>query len=104
MRRGPTHPPDTVCSQRSGANPAARRHPFLNMQNPHTTTAGFFRFPARMVFRSLHLVRAERIACHAAGAVFRHRHADVEPLKPLPVTSGSTTLSRVPAARITVRV
>ncbi len=74
------------------------------MQNLNTTAAGFFRFPARMAFRSLHMVRAERIECHAVGAMFRHRHTDVEPLKPLPVTMKSITLSRVPATRITVRV
>ena len=75
------------------------------MQNLNTMGAGFFRFPARLlVCRSLRLVRAERIECHAPGTMFRHRHTDEEPVKPLPVTPKSVTLSRVPAARITVRV
>ena len=76
----------------------------LNMGNVNTMAAGFFRFPARRVSRSLPVVRAERVECHATQALFRHRHAEPEPVKPLTVTSKGITPVRVPGARITVRV
>ncbi len=74
------------------------------METLNTTAAGFFRFPTRMMVCPVRMVRAERIDCHAARALFRHRHADAEPVKTLPVTITTITQSRVPAARITVRV
>ena len=73
--------------------------------NMNAAPAGFSRFPARMALRSLRVVRAERVEGHAPQALFRHRHTETEPLRMLPVVAkGVATPSRVPAARITVRV